>query len=60
MFRYIFLFVLAFNANAFQTKQEIIEQCKRLYLHDYGNWMVLECAKKEIKTQNEIEELAKS
>lgn len=60
MFKYFFLFILALPVHAHQTKQEIIGYCTRIYLKDYGNWMVLSCVKQELKSQNELESLAKS
>jgi len=59
MYKYLFLMVLAFPCHATQTTPEIVNYCKVRYLKDFGNYMVRLCVEKEIKSQNEIQNILK-
>lgn len=62
MFKFICSIVLlsiSFTCNAFQTKQEIIDYCKRIMLRDGGNQLVLLCIEQELQAQEEIKKLSK-
>jgi len=59
MFKYIFLVILAFPVQAYQTKQEIIEYCTRVMLQDGGNETVLLCIQQELTARDKIIEIAR-
>ena len=55
----IILCLNSFVSNAEQSKQEIIEYCKRTFI-SYGNQIVLQCIKDELDAYSQIQELSKN
>lgn len=60
MWKYFTLFLFCVTCNAAQTKEQIINYCKKEYLKDGGNITVLLCIEEELKAQNRIEEIARN
>ena len=60
MFKYLLLLSLAFPVHAYQTKQEIVDYCTKMWLQDAGNSTVLICIERELASRDKIIEIAKS